>query len=152
MFVLLCDGSGCITTTTTTTITTTNNNIATTNTTTEQCLYNCDFYMPRNYLRLNFTVEMLPAYIYIHGNLMPCRVPYTGLLVLVFLGMVKCTPVISWIHSDNLSPPCRPTPRRVVRYQHAERLLTKASQDQDQDSLLVKRRNDNHSPGPVISP
>ena len=22
--------------------------------------------------------------------------------------------------------------------------------DQDQDSLLVKRRNDNHSPGPVI--
>ena len=23
-------------------------------------------------------------------------------------------------------------------------------QDQDQDSLLVKRRNDNHSPGPVI--
>ena len=27
--------------------------------------------------------------------------------------------------------------------------LTK-DQDQDQDSLLVKRRNDNHSPGPVI--
>ena len=25
-----------------------------------------------------------------------------------------------------------------------------ASPDQDQDSLLVKRRNDNHSPGPVI--
>ena len=25
-----------------------------------------------------------------------------------------------------------------------------AVQDQDQDSLLVKRRNDNHSPGPVI--
>ena len=25
-----------------------------------------------------------------------------------------------------------------------------ADQDQDQDSLLVKRRNDNHSPGPVI--
>ena len=24
------------------------------------------------------------------------------------------------------------------------------NQDQDQDSLLVKRRNDNHSPGPVI--
>ena len=24
------------------------------------------------------------------------------------------------------------------------------TQDQDQDSLLVKRRNDNHSPGPVI--
>ena len=24
------------------------------------------------------------------------------------------------------------------------------AQDQDQDSLLVKRRNDNHSPGPVI--
>ena len=24
-------------------------------------------------------------------------------------------------------------------------------QDQDQDSLLVKRRNDNHSPGPVIT-
>ena len=30
-------------------------------------------------------------------------------------------------------------------------LLTRLScQDQDQDSLLVKRRNDNHSPGPVI--
>ena len=28
-------------------------------------------------------------------------------------------------------------------------MLLKA-QDQDQDSLLVKRRNDNHSPGPVI--
>ena len=26
----------------------------------------------------------------------------------------------------------------------------KTDQDQDQDSLLVKRRNDNHSPGPVI--
>ena len=26
----------------------------------------------------------------------------------------------------------------------------RSSQDQDQDSLLVKRRNDNHSPGPVI--
>ena len=28
--------------------------------------------------------------------------------------------------------------------------LTQQSLDQDQDSLLVKRRNDNHSPGPVI--
>ena len=27
---------------------------------------------------------------------------------------------------------------------------TYGDQDQDQDSLLVKRRNDNHSPGPVI--
>ena len=27
---------------------------------------------------------------------------------------------------------------------------TVLDQDQDQDSLLVKRRNDNHSPGPVI--
>ena len=26
----------------------------------------------------------------------------------------------------------------------------KGGQDQDQDSLLVKRRNDTHSPGPVI--
>ena len=28
--------------------------------------------------------------------------------------------------------------------------VTYNTQDQDQDSLLVKRRNDNHSPGPVI--
>ena len=28
--------------------------------------------------------------------------------------------------------------------------LDNTIQDQDQDSLLVKRRNDNHSPGPVI--
>ena len=28
--------------------------------------------------------------------------------------------------------------------------VTVRCQDQDQDSLLVKRRNDNHSPGPVI--
>ena len=28
--------------------------------------------------------------------------------------------------------------------------VVSANQDQDQDSLLVKRRNDNHSPGPVI--
>ena len=28
--------------------------------------------------------------------------------------------------------------------------FVKLCQDQDQDSLLVKRRNDNHSPGPVI--
>ena len=28
--------------------------------------------------------------------------------------------------------------------------LIRGDQDQDQDSLLVKRRNDNHSPGPVI--
>ena len=28
--------------------------------------------------------------------------------------------------------------------------LVTTTQDQDQDSLLVKRRNDNHSPGPVI--
>ena len=28
--------------------------------------------------------------------------------------------------------------------------FVRTSQDQDQDSLLVKRRNDNHSPGPVI--
>ena len=28
--------------------------------------------------------------------------------------------------------------------------LTRNDQDQDQDSLLVKRQNDNHSPGPVI--
>ena len=30
------------------------------------------------------------------------------------------------------------------------RILTGQDQDQDQDSLLVKRRNDNHSPGSVI--
>ena len=29
-------------------------------------------------------------------------------------------------------------------------MLGAQDQDQDQDSLLVKRRNDNHSPGPVI--
>ena len=29
-------------------------------------------------------------------------------------------------------------------------LTFREDQDQDQDSLLVKRRNDNHSPGPVI--
>ena len=28
--------------------------------------------------------------------------------------------------------------------------VCRVDQDQDQDSLLVKRRNDNHSPGPVI--
>ena len=32
----------------------------------------------------------------------------------------------------------------------AREILAKTDQDQDQDSLLVKRRNDNHSPGPVI--
>ena len=29
-------------------------------------------------------------------------------------------------------------------------IVSVPDQDQDQDSLLVKRRNDNHSPGPVI--
>ena len=29
-------------------------------------------------------------------------------------------------------------------------MLPTSVQDQDQDSLLVKRQNDNHSPGPVI--
>ena len=33
--------------------------------------------------------------------------------------------------------------KTVVEWNHLE-------QDQDQDSLLVKRRNDNHSPEPVI--
>ena len=33
--------------------------------------------------------------------------------------------------------------KTVVEWNHLD-------QDQDQDSLLVKRRNDNHSPGPVI--
>ena len=28
--------------------------------------------------------------------------------------------------------------------------IVSKDQDQDQDSLLVKRHNDNHSPGPVI--
>ena len=28
--------------------------------------------------------------------------------------------------------------------------ISSEDQDQDQDRLLVKRRNDNHSPGPVI--
>ena len=48
--------------------------LATTNTTTEQCLYNCDFYMPRNYLRFNFTAEMLSAYIVATATL--CRVGF----------------------------------------------------------------------------
>ena len=32
----------------------------------------------------------------------------------------------------------------------ANKFYDRSHQDQDQDSLLVKRRNDNHSPGPVI--
>ena len=42
-------------------------------------------------------------------------------------------------------------PRKNNKHKHV--LLTKllvVVQDHDQDSLLVKRRNDNHSPGPVI--
>ena len=35
----------------------------------EQCLCNCDFYMPRNYLLFNFTAEMLPAYIVVMATL-----------------------------------------------------------------------------------
>ena len=53
------------------------------------------------------------------------------------------------------------TPTRELAFQISEQfealgstigkyLLIIHSQDQDQDSLLVKRRNDNHSPGPVI--
>ena len=45
----------------------------------------------------------------------------------------------------------------VLGFQHLPRDLENVNewkimfdQDQDQDSLLVKRRNDNHSPGPVI--
>ena len=49
--------------------------------------------------------------------------------------------------------------RQVLFYTVTSRLLhdnakihatSARPQDQDQDSLLVKRRNDNHSPGPVI--
>ena len=38
----------------------------------------------------------------------------------------------------------------VKRPQFSISTNTIIDQDQDQDSLLVKRRNDNHSPGPVI--
>ena len=38
----------------------------------------------------------------------------------------------------------------VIRLAHAQCSVITEDQDQDQDSLLVKRRNDNHSPGPVI--
>ena len=41
-----------------------------------------------------------------------------------------------------------PQPRISNRMDNQQILLH--HQDQDQDSLLVKRRNDNHSPGPVI--
>ena len=37
--------------------------------------------------------------------------------------------------------------REVINHQTSEPHF---HQDQDQDSLLIKRRNDNHSPGPVI--
>ena len=80
-----CADSGCITTTTTT-ITTTNT--TTTNTTTEQCLYNCDFYMPRNYLRFNFTAAMLPAYIVAMATL--CRV---GFLIPDFYSLILHWPI-----------------------------------------------------------
>ena len=72
--VLSCGGSCCITTTTTTTATAT----TATTTTAEQCLSMST--MPGNYLRFNFTAEMLPAYIVAMANW--CCI---GFLVLVLL-------------------------------------------------------------------
>ena len=43
-----------------------------------------------------------------------------------------------------------PDPRNIVLVLKAQCILFSRHKDQDQDSLLVKRRNDNHSPGPVI--
>ena len=43
-----------------------------------------------------------------------------------------------------------PTVWVIVSSAYMSVSVCKWSQDQDQDSLLVKRRNDNHSPGPVI--
>ena len=40
--------------------------------------------------------------------------------------------------------------QRDITKTYKEELLFLCCQDRDQDSLLVKRRNDNHSPGPVI--
>ena len=40
--------------------------------------------------------------------------------------------------------------RQPLEIQYPKFENNKLGQDQDQDSLLVKRRNDNHSPGPVI--
>ena len=45
------------------------------------------------------------------------------------------------------------TPAQKSRNKHKKFTLRSHDEkylDQDQDSLLVKRRNDNHSPGPVI--
>ena len=41
---------------------------------------------------------------------------------------------------------------QIIRYQQNASLRSGVvnDQDQDQDSLLVKRRNDNHSSGPMI--
>ena len=41
-------------------------------------------------------------------------------------------------------------PKLTFRSHYAHTPEVWRGQDQDQDSLLVKRRNDNHSPGPVI--
>ena len=39
---------------------------------------------------------------------------------------------------------------KLSRLSHCRRSRGSWFQEQDQDSLLLKRRNDNHSPGPVI--
>ena len=48
-----------------------------------------------------------------------------------------------------------PMGEKAISLREASRMenpkkVDRKDQDQDQDSLLVKRRNDNHSPGPVI--
>ena len=43
-----------------------------------------------------------------------------------------------------------PGPRRTKVVKHGTSSSSLGTQGQDQDSLLVRRRNDNHSPGPVI--
>ena len=56
--------------------------------------------------------------------------------------------------SDNFTPSCHYWITTVPRLCKDTTLMLfnvkQFVQDQDQDSLLVKRRNDNHSPGPVI--
>ena len=45
---------------------------------------------------------------------------------------------------------CAPSTGKLPRWLSQEQCGQGNWQDHDQDSLLVKRRNDNHSPGPVI--
>ena len=61
--------------------------------------------------------------------------------------MIQVGPFLSNLNVMSLNK--EPLTLRVYCYLTSYRKQHFA-QDQDQDSLLVKRRNDNHSPGPVI--